>query len=70
MRRVKEQVKMLLIERDVKMKDLVRALADKYGTSASESNFSGKLSRGSLTYNEMLEICDILDYDIEFKSRI
>ena len=70
MRKVKEQVKMLLIERDVKMKDLVKALADKYGVSASESNFSGKLSRGSLTYNEMLEVCDILDYDIEFKSRI
>lgn len=70
MRKVKEQVKMLLIERDIKMKDLVKKLANKYGTSSSESNFSGKLSRGSLTYNEMLEICDILDYDIVFKSKI
>ena len=70
MRKVKEQVKMLLIERDFKMKDLVKALADKYGTSTSISNFSGKLARGSLTYNEMLEICDILDYEIEFKSKL
>ena len=70
MRKVKEQVKMLLIERNIKMKDLVKKLANKYGTSSSESNFSGKLSRGSLTYNEMLEICDILDYDIVFKSKI
>ena len=70
MRKVKEQVKMLLIERNIKMKDLVKKLANKYGTSSSESNFSGKLSRGSLTYNEMLEICDVLEYDIAFNSKI
>ena len=69
-RNVKEQVKILLAERDVKMKDLVSELAQKFGASTSLSNFSCKLSRGTLTYNEVLDICDILDYDIEFKSRV
>ena len=70
MRTVKEQVKILLIERDLKMKELVKALANKFGTSASESNFSGKLTRGSLTYNEMLEVCEVLGYEIEFKDKL
>ena len=69
-RNVKEQIKMLLAERDVKMKDLVSDLARKFGSSNSLSNFSCKLSRGTLTYNEVLDICDVLDYDIEFKSRV
>lgn len=69
-RNVKEQIKILLAERDVKMKDLVSDLAKNFGSSCSLSNFSCKLSRGTLTYNEVLDICDILDYDIEFKSRV
>ena len=69
-RNVKEQIKILLADRDVKMKDLVLELAQKVGSSTSLSNFSCKLKRGTLTYNEVLDICDILDYDIEFKSRL
>ena len=69
-RNVKEQVKVLLVERDVKMKELVNSLSEKFGTSASLSNFSCKLSRGTLTYNEVLDICEVLGYEIEFKDKL
>ena len=69
-RNVKEQVKMLLAERDIKMKELVKNLSEKYGASASLSNLSCKLSRGTLTYNEVLDICEILGYEIEFKDKL
>ena len=39
-RNVKEQVKMLLAERDIKMKELVKNLSEKFGASASLSNLS------------------------------
>ena len=33
------------------------------------SNFTGKLSRGSLRYTEALELADALGYDIERRKR-
>ena len=51
------------------MRDLVEMLHLKYGRSDSVSNLSGKLSRGSLRYEEALEIADVLGYDIEWKRR-
>ena len=42
------------------MKDLVEMLHLKYGRSDSVSNLSGKLSRGSLRYDEAMEIADVL----------
>ena len=59
-RKVKEQIKILLAERDVKMKDLVNSLSERFGSSTSLSNFSCKLSRETLTYKEVLDICDVL----------
>ena len=41
-------------------------LSEKYGKEYSLSNFSGKLKRGSITYNEVLLIADILGYKITF----
>ena len=51
------------------MKDLVEMLHLKYGRSDSVSNLSGKLRRGSLRYEEALEIADVLGYDIVWKRR-
>ena len=51
------------------MKDLVEMLHLKYGRSDSVSNLSGKLSRGSLRYEEALEIADVLGYDIVWQRR-
>ena len=51
------------------MKELAEMLHLKYGRSDSVSNLSGKLSRGSLRYEEALEIADVLGYDIVWKRR-
>jgi len=44
------------------MKNRRSAIGETY--SESESNFSGKLSRGTLTYRDVLDIADIIGYDI------
>jgi len=51
------------------MRDLVEMLHLKYGRSDSVSNLSGKLSRGSLRYDEAMEIADVLGYDIVWQKR-
>ena len=45
--------------------DWMLVLADKSPRSSrSVPNFSGKLQRGSLRYNEAKELADVLDYDL------
>ena len=51
------------------MRDVVEMLHLKYGRSDSVSNLSGKLSRGSLRYDEAMEIADVLGYDIVWQKR-
>lgn len=68
--KLKEQIKILLLERDMKMKDLAQALSEKREKPFSPTNLSARLKRGSLTYNEIIAICEILQYQIEFKSLI
>ena len=51
------------------MRDVVEMLHLKYGRSDSVSNLSGKLSRGSLRYEEALEIADVLGCDVVWRDR-
>ena len=66
----REQIKLLLGTRGLTMTNLARLLTEKTGEKYTISNLSAKMIRGSLSYNEMLTICEILDYTIEFKSLI
>ena len=64
--KVREQVKSLLASKNVSMKELCKLLSEKYGKEYSLPNFSGKLKRGTVTYNEVLIIAEILGYKINF----
>ena len=62
-------IKSKIILAGMTMRDMVEMLHLKYGRSDSVSNLSGKLSRGSLRYDEAMEIADVLGYDIIWKRR-
>ncbi len=64
--KVREQVKSLLAEKNITMKELVQMLSARMGRDYSLANFSAKLVRGSLSYNEVLIIAEILGYEIKF----
>ena len=66
----RKQIKALLATRGMTIKQLVDILSQKAGKSYTSASISGKFQRGSLSYNEMLIICEILNYKIEFKSLI
>ncbi|MCD8381578.1 MAG: LLM class flavin-dependent oxidoreductase [Clostridiales bacterium] len=51
------------------MQEVVEKLADEYGWSSSVSNFSGKLSRGSLRYLEAVKLADALGYEIVWQKK-
>lgn len=65
---VREQVKTLLAQEGIKMKDLAIKMEEISGRTYSLQNLSHRLRRGTLTYNEMLLIADILGYEISFKK--
>ena len=44
-------------------------LSDEYGWSDSVSNFSAKLQRESIRYKEVVELADVLGYDIVWQKR-
>jgi len=66
----REQVKLLIGTRGLTMTKLAKLMTEKTGEKYTLSNLSAKMIRGSLSYNEMLLICDILDYKIDFTSLI
>ena len=66
---VREQVKTLLAQEGIKMKDLAIKMEELSGKTYSLQNLSHRLRRGTLTYNEMLLIADILGYEISFNKQ-
>lgn len=63
---IKEQVKTLLAQEGVKLKELAAMISDKTGEVCSANSLSQKLRRGTLSYNEALMIAEILGYRIDF----
>ncbi len=65
----KNEIKANIIRSGFTMQEVVEKLADEYGWSPSVSNFSGKLSRGSLRYLEAVELADALGYEIVWQKK-
>lgn len=65
---VREQVKALLAQEGMKMKDLVVELEKVSGKTYSLQSFSHRLRRGTFSYNEVLQIAEILGYKIKFEK--
>ncbi len=59
---IRNYIRAKIIMAGMTMRDVAEMLHLKYGRSDSVSNLSGKLSRGSLRYEEALEIADVLGY--------
>ena len=53
----------------IKQKDLAQILTEKTGKKYTSGSLSQKISRGTISYNEVAMIADILGYDINFEQR-
>ena len=51
---VKNEIKSIIVRSGMTMQQVVDLLSEEYGWSDSISNFSNKLSRGSLRYREAI----------------
>ena len=61
---IRNEIKSQIIRTGFTMQELVDRLADEYDWSDSVSNLSAKLQRESIRYKEVVELADVLGYDI------
>ena len=68
-RYIRNEIKAQIIRAGMTMQEVVDLLSDEYGWSDSVSNLSAKLQRESIRYKEVLELADVLGYDIVWQQR-
>ena len=66
---IKEQIKALFLWRGTSMSKIIRRLNNLKTDNLSMSNLSHKLKRETVQFKEVLEIADLLGYDVVFKPK-
>ena len=66
---IRNEIKAQIIRAGLTMQELVDRLTDEYNWSDSVSNLSAKLQRESIRYKEVVELADVLGYDIVWQKR-
>lgn len=69
MNNVRNEIKAQIVRAGFTMQDVVDKLAEDYGWSDSVSNLSAKLQRERIRYKEVIELADVLGYDIVWQKR-
>ena len=66
---IRNEIKAQIVRAGFTMQEMVDRLADEYDWSDSVSNLSAKLQRESIRYKEVVELADVLGYDIVWHKR-
>lgn len=65
----REQVKSLLAIRGTTLTELADTISKNSGKVCSPSALSNKLSRGTITYNEVMNIAEILGFSVRYDMK-
>ena len=66
---IRNEIKAQIVRAGFTMQELVDSLSDECDWSDSVSNLSAKLQRESIRYKEVVELADVLGYDIVWQKR-
>lgn len=66
---VRNEIKAQITRSGHTMTQLVALLNQKYDKKTAVQYLSNKLTRGTITYKEVLEIADVLGYEIIWKEK-
>lgn len=66
----RDDIKLLLLKNHMTITELASKMSIFLNKKMSQSGLSQKLTNGTLRYDELSAICEILGYDLEFKKRI
>lgn len=62
-------IKLILSNKSLTQKELVELLNEKTNKKYTQDGLSRKLSKGTITFNEIVLIADVLGYEIDLKSK-
>lgn len=65
----REQIKVLLAQEIITLKELAIALGKELGKKYTADNLSQKLRTGTIRYNEIVIIAKILGYKLKFEKK-
>lgn len=63
---VKEDIKVLLLYSDKSLTELSQMLSKKYGKNVTVQGLSRKINKGTIKYEEVKDIAELLGYKIRF----
>ena len=66
---IRNEIKAQIVRAGYTMQEVVDMLADEHGWSDSVSNLSANLQRGSLRYIEVIQLADVLGFDLVWQKR-
>ena len=66
---IRNEIKAQIVRAGMTMQQVVDLLSDEYGWSDSVSNFSNELARGSLRYEEAVQLAEVLGYELIWQKR-
>ena len=66
---VRNEIKAQIVRAGYTMQELVDRLHEEYGWPDSVSNLSAKLQRESIRYKEVMQLADVLGYDLIWQKR-
>ena len=69
MNNTRNEIKAHIVRDGFTMQEVLERLHEDYGWSDSISNLSAKLQRESIRYREVIELADVLGYDIVWQKR-
>ena len=65
---IRNDIKVKIISSGYTMRQALAMLSSRYGWSDSLSNLSNKLSRETIRYSEILQLAQVLGYDIVWQK--
>lgn len=65
----RDDIKILLLKRHMTLTKLAEKMTERMGKKFTQSGLSHKLSKNTIRYDELITICEILNYEIEYKQK-
>lgn len=67
---LKNDLKGLITKQGFTMSQVNNELNRRHGTSLSFQNFSNRMRKESFSYNEIVEILDVIGYEIQWNPKL
>ncbi len=64
-----EYIKILLVKEGMTITDLAKQISLKLNKNLSRSSLSNKLRNNTLRFDELIAICDVLNYELTFNKK-